>query len=155
MSNSRILKEWLDKNGNKITLNNNSSSLAQPANDLYKDRFKKLALHIEDYHKWCLVYHVSEWELELEYRNNSNIYELKIDVNSKDIQIDLGDVDVLTGTTKPILSTSVAHGDWSGVLSILKDNNVIKDPKLCEQLFTKASFTGTFKEYENLWTEEK
>jgi hypothetical protein len=136
MKDSRILIEWLDAKGNKIKFN--SAASTDSADDLYKDRFKKLAKHIEDVHGWCLVFYVSEWELDLEYHDGDNAYGLEVDVNSEDIKITINDLNQ-GDTGKIILSTSVAHGEWSKVLSILKANNVIKDIKLCEWVDAKGN----------------
>lgn len=149
MKDSRILTEWIDANGNKINLNSlNNSTATQQKNDLYKDRFMKLAKHIEDCHSWSTVLYVSEWELDLEFYYESEAYSLDIDVNSTNIQVIV--YNNVSGAE--IINATVRHNEWSKILSILKANNVIKDIKACESI--NLSTIDSFKLYENLWTEE-
>lgn len=146
---NRRLLEWIDANGNTFTKNNSAAS-AQQATDLYKDRFMKLAKHIEDCHDWSLVNYMSEWELELEYRDKSDYSftgGLTIDVNSQNIKVEL--MDLNHGDGKPFAVTSVAHNEWSKVLDFLKTKGVIVDKKFCES--AKVSTIDSIKLYENLW----
>ena len=149
MKNSRILTEWIDANGNKISLNSlNNSTVTQQKNDLYKDRFMQLAKHIEDCHSWSTVLYVSEWELDLEFYYESEAYSLDIEVNSANIQVIV--YNNVSGAE--IVNATVRHNEWPKILSILKANNVIKDIKACESI--NLSTIDGFKLYENLWTEE-
>ena len=120
-------------NGNKIKLTNTSTSA--PVNDLFKDRFIKLAKHIEDCHSWSLVNYMSEWELDLEFYYKSEAHSLDIDVNSVNIQVIVYNND--SGIA--VVNTTVGHNEWSKVLSILEVNNVIKDKKLCEWVDHKGN----------------
>jgi hypothetical protein len=122
------LKEWVDANGNK-------SSGSKQTNDLFKDRFMKLAKHIEDYHDWSTVYYVSEWELELEFRSGYDVFNLVIDVNTTAIDL----VVTNTKTHQEIVTATVGHNEWSKILTSLQNIGVIKDKKLCEWVDSKGN----------------
>ena len=132
MNSSKRLLEWLDSNGNKVSLNNTvqaQAQLPQQTNDRFKERFMKLAKHIEDIHDWSLISYITEYELELEYTSASGAtHTLSIDVNSKNIKVDL----VLSLFGQKIATLEAGHNEWSRVLNFLKDMKVIQDTKLCE-----------------------
>ena len=149
MSNSRMLTEWLDANGNKASINNNSSSAnssaGNSADDLFKDRFVKLAKQIEDCQTWSLVNYISEWELDLEFDTGEAIYSLDIDVNSKNIAA----VIYNNSTGAEILNVTAGHDEWHKIILSLKNKNIIQDVKACESIDTTTA--DDFKLYENLW----
>ena len=135
----RRLVEWTART-------NNNTATTQQADDLYKDRFMKLAKHIEDCYSWSTIYYVSEWELDLEYQDDDGcIYSLDIDVNSKNISVVVLDTKL---STEVVIAT-VQHNEWSKLLDILKDNGVIQNTKLCEA--RSLSTIDDFKIYKNLW----
>ena len=128
-SEYKKLLEWVDANGNK-------ASTSKPTNDLFKDRFMKLAKHIEDCYDWSIVNYVSEWELDLEYANSgTETLTLEIDVNSKNIKVYLK----RTASGQPIAVFETEHAEWAKVLDFLKDLRVIKYPKLCEWIDAKGN----------------
>lgn len=98
------------------------------ADDMFKERFMKLAKHIEDCYDWSTIYYVSEWELELEFRSGYAVFNLTIDVNSNNITVVV--LDTKAGTER--MTATVAHNGWSKLLDILKKNGIIQNPKLCE-----------------------
>lgn len=117
----RRLVEW--------KLRSNNTAIAQQTNDLYKDRFLKLARHIEDCYDWSTIYYISEWELDLEYTDdNGRVFSLDIDVNSNNITVVVLD----TNTSTEVVTAIVNHNEWSKLLDILKNNGIIQNPKLCE-----------------------
>jgi hypothetical protein len=130
---SKKLQEWLDSSGNNVSLkslNAHSAASSTQAVSSFKDRFMKLAKHIEDYYDWSTVYYVSECELELEFRSGYDVFNLVIDVNSTAIDL------VVTNTKAQmeIVTATVGHNDWSKILSILETRDIISDKKLCEWL---------------------
>ena len=128
-SEYKKLLEWVDANENK-------ASTSKPTNDLFKDRFMKLAKHIEDCYDWSLVNYVSEWELDLEYANSgTETLTLEIDVNSKNIKVYLK----RAASGQPIAVFETEHTEWTKVLDFLKDLGVIKYPKLCEWVDAKGN----------------
>ena len=135
MNSSKRLLEWLDSNGNKVSLNGTARTqqVQQPqqTNDRFKERFMKLAKHIEDIHDWSLISYVTEWELELEYTSATGAtHTLSIDVNSKNIKVELS----LSLFGKKYAALEAGHNEWNRVLDFLKDMKVIQDTKLCEDL---------------------
>ena len=148
MNNNRILKEWLDANGNKVALNSISNTPGtKQSNDLFKDKFMKLAKHMKDCHP-SLVNYLSEWELDIDYAFEVDLdiieYNLYIDVDSKHINVRV--TEIYTG--KEMFTFIAQHNEWSNVLDELKDHFVIKDKKLCES--ASMSTIDGFKLYENL-----
>lgn len=125
---NRKLCEWVDSNGNKASLNNSTKTTVATTNDLFKDRFIKLAKHIEDCQSWSLVNYISEWELDLEYEYNDETYSLDIDVNSKDISVTV----YKNNSGREILNTTANHNEWSKILTSLWNKGIIKDTSLCE-----------------------
>ncbi len=128
MKDFRILKEWVDGNGNK-------PSASKQTNDLFKDRFMKLAKHIEDYHSWSLVNYISEWELDLEFEVSSETFSLDIDVNSQNISATV----YSNKSGKELLNTTADHDEWTKILTSLQSIGVIKDKKLCEWVDSKGN----------------
>ena len=133
MKDYRMFMEWLDASGNKIKFN--STATTTTADDLYKDRFIKLAKHMEDCHSWSLVNYMSEWELDVDFDLVTGRHNLSIDVGSAYIHIKT--IHIKTGNV--LVDYTAKHDEWSDILEVLKNSHIIKDKRLCEWVDSKGN----------------
>lgn len=169
MNNSRILTEWLDKDSNKISLNNNSTKFNRTPyqrTDIYdpnrtytnysdKDNFTKLENHLKTCWKTCRA-KVQDHTASFVLSNDPNEGR----VGSERILIEVGAVGDKNSDYWCRVEDQTDFSNWERlldfsaktfeeVLNELFKLSLIKDINLSESV--SLSTIDDFKLYENLW----
>lgn len=142
------LKEFVDKNGNKINLNNPSSNIPSKApvkNNLDQtERYKKLLAKID-----------SEKKLKYELKDLTNrILALVINFSADDRQYIRILFSPKNGTylLQIVGDNDFRCASWDEVLQILISIGVIRNTYNCESI--ESSVADEFKLYEDLWEQD-
>lgn len=133
MKDSRILREWLDANGNQIKLSSmRATTRTKSATGNFTEKYKKLYAHIKDVwgglnimrcamHVLEIYYgdyydHTQPWHhLIIRYIPTEGCFEINISEKGTGVLIYAGEADC-----------------WAELLDILIQTGTIKDRKLCE-----------------------
>ena len=152
----RKLREWVDKNGNKVYLNSTTpatkTAAATPNGfmpvDYFKSRFEKIYNHITSIYDFCDIREceISDLNILLTYGASNEEYDIRIDSDWGRYPIELFHV-----KTKPTKekTTHCFFDSYEELLDKLLELGVIKDKKLCESI--NSSLAEEFKLYESLW----
>ncbi len=145
----RRLTEWVDKNGNKITLkstaaSNTQTNIIKPG--YFKSKFEKLSNHLVDIYGFCDIRYLSDDVLKLYHSVGFDEYLLEIVTDYGKYPMEL-----LYERVQPTKGqiTRATFSSYEQLLDKLLHIGVIKDKKLCES--KKISTIDDFQLYENLW----
>ena len=146
------LKEFVDKNGNRVNLPKASSNAPKVSNtstkrtaDDFTDRFTKLCNHLPN----ALACNVKIVYLEPQRvrcrvldKNDNFLFSISIDYLPETKRFK-----VSVFANDEIKANNIYMKDWDYLLDQLLSAGIIKDKSLCES----ASIADDFKTYENLW----
>ena len=146
----RRLYEWKDAQGNKVYLNNNTSSTASNTNNTstnkvpsYKEKFKELLAQIDKEKNY--TYNV------VTLTDNALVFELTLDTGRK---ITIAIV-YKPYTNPPVWKVGVNNNipldykDWNEVLDVFEIPGIIKDVSSLKE--SVHSIVEEFKDYDSMW----
>jgi hypothetical protein len=150
MNNSRILNEWLDAKGNKVTLNN-TTSVATTAGD-YTSKFKKVVEQLQNTFSTAKTIKLEPDMLYVTFGPNKGDLLIRTGDNLVDFDCfaEYKFLIYVEHTLRIMLAPARYEcNSWDEVLDILVKEKVISDKTLCES--ASLSTADSFKLYENLW----
>jgi hypothetical protein len=150
MNNSRILNEWLDAKGNKVTLNNNTSA-ATTAGD-YTNKFKKVVEQLQNTFSATKIIKLEPDLLYATFGPNNGYLHIRTGDNLVDFDCfaEYKFLIYIEHTLRIMLAPARYEcNSWDEVLDILVKEKVISNKTLCESV--SFSTIDDYKLYENLW----
>ena len=140
MKDSRILTEWIDSSGNKISLGNTAIT----ATGTYKNKFKNITDQVATAYNWCEIENLTDKTLELSFGTGRLAYQLSISMKNDCFDILYQELNPDPQTIGELTCTS-----WKQVLVYLENIHLVYNRRVCET--TGLSTIDGFKLYENLW----
>ena len=157
MNTNRILKEWVDANGNKpstikstvVTNSQKMHNVKGPTND-FTIKFKKLADHIDDTHVDMQLIELRPDYLDLDYVDHSS--EMHIAIQYLD---NLDRLDLLYEKVYPksLKIAEVSCSSWDELLDVLMSYRVIQGKIYCESLSEWVEAGGNKVAFNNIASE--
>lgn len=144
----RRLLEWKDAKGNKINLNNKTSSASTSTTNYpsQKERYKKLFAQIDKEKRF-------NYEV-LTLTDNALVFNIFNSVNNN--KVIAVTIVYKPYTDPPVWKMGVSNGkgfdynDWNEILEIFNVSGIIKDISSLKESFN-SSIAEDFKEYESMW----